>query len=99
MMYVVDSRNFRPTIRKCLRRVRKGDHVVLVVHGRPVALLRPVRPGDEGLLVPSRLLRDELHDTIQKARYGCLVVTWYGRAYAVLEAPAPEVRELFEEAS
>jgi hypothetical protein len=44
------------------------------------------------------LLRDELHKTIREARAGCLVVTWHGRMFAVLQAP-PEGLELQEDVS
>jgi prevent-host-death family protein len=87
VMYIVDSREFRPRLPRYLRQAKEGNEVVVVVHGRPAALLRAVRPDDDGPIVASRFLRDELHLAIQRARAGCLVVTWYGRAYALLEAP------------
>ena len=74
------------------------DGVAVNVHGQLAALLRPIRPDDAGALVPSRLVRDELHKAIQRARAESLVVTWNGRMFAVLQAP-PEVLEVKEEVS
>ncbi len=98
MTHVVGSRELRPRLGEYLARAKDGDEVVVLVHGHPAALLRPIRPDDAGALVPSRLVRDELHKTIREARAGCLVVTWRGRMFAVLEAP-PEGFEVMEDAS
>lgn len=97
-MNVVGSTELRPRIGDYLDRVRNGEDLVVAVHGHPAALLRALRPGDEGMLVSSRLLRDELHDVIRKARGKALLVTWHGRIYAVLEAP-PENLRVLEDAS
>jgi prevent-host-death family protein len=95
MTHVVGSRELRPRFSEYLALAKDGDEVVVLVHGRPAALLRPVRPDDVGALVPSRLVRDELHKAIQKARAESLVVTWNGRVFAVLQAPPKglQVRE------
>ena len=98
MTHVVGSRELRPRFSEYLARARDGDEVVVLVHGQPAALLRPVRPDDVGALVPSRLVRDELHKAIQKARVESIVVTWNGRMFAVLQAP-PEVLVVKEEVS
>lgn len=92
VMHVVGSRELRPRLGEYLARAKEGDEVVLV-HGQLAALLRAFRPDDAGALVPSRLVRDELHKAIGKARATALVVTWHGRMFAVLEAP-PEGFEL-----
>jgi prevent-host-death family protein len=98
VMHVVGSRELRPRLGEYLARAKDGDEVVVLVHGQPAALLRPVRPDDAGALVPSRLVRDELHEAIRKARAKSLVVTWHGRMFAVLQAP-PEGLEVWEDAS
>ena len=98
MTHVVGSRELRPRFSEYLARAREGDEVVVLVHGQPAALLRPVRPDDSGALVPSRFVRDELHKAIRKTRATSLVVTWHGRMFAVLEAP-PEGFEFQEEVS
>ena len=97
-MQAVGSRELRPRLGQYLERAKDGDEVIVLVHGHPAALLRPVRPGDAGALVPSRLLRDELHKTIREARASRLVVTWRGRMFAVLEAP-PQSLEILEDVS
>ena len=100
MTHVVGSRELRPRLGEYLERVQDGDEVVVLRYGHPAALLRAVRPDDAGACVPSRIVRDELHDAIRKARATTLVVTWHGRMFAVLEAP-PEGFELefWEDAS
>jgi prevent-host-death family protein len=98
MTYVVGSRELRPRFSEYLARAKDGDEVVVLVYGQPAALLRAVRPDDAGVRVPSRLVRDELHEAIQKAHATSIVVTWHGRMFAVLEAP-PEGFEFQEEVS
>jgi prevent-host-death family protein len=98
MTHVVGSRELRPRLGEYLERAKDGDEVVVLVYGQPAALLRPIRPDDAGALVPSRLVRDELHEAIRKARATAIVVTWHGRMFAVLEAP-PEGLEVREDAS
>ncbi len=94
-MHVVGSRELRPRLGEYLERARNGDEVVVLVYGQPAAMLRAARADDEGTLVPSRFGRDELHKAIARARINCLVVTWHGQVFAVLEAP-PEGFELPE---
>jgi prevent-host-death family protein len=98
MTHVVGSRELRPRFSEYLTRAKDGDEVVVLVHGHPAALLRPIRPDDAGALVPSTLVRDELHRAMQKARAESLLVTWNGRMFAVLQAP-PEVLVVKEEVS
>lgn len=72
----------------------------MLVHGQPAATLRAVQPDDSGTLVPSRFVRDELHEAIRKARSRSLVVTWHGHMFAVLEAPPESLDlEFWEDAS
>jgi prevent-host-death family protein len=98
VMHVVGSRELRPRLGEYLERAKDGDEVVVLVYGQPAALLRAVRPDDVGALVPSRFVRDELHEVIGKARATSLVVTWHGRMFAVLQAP-PEGLEVQEDVS
>ena len=98
MTHVVGSRELRPRFSEYLTRAKDGDEVVVLVHGRPAALLRAARPDDVGARMRCRLVRDELHETIQKARVESIVVTWNGRMFAVLQA-TPEGLELQEDVS
>jgi prevent-host-death family protein len=88
-MHVIGSRELRPGLGEYLERAKDGDEVVVLVHGQPATLLRPVRPDDDGALVPNRLVRDELDKAIRKAR-ATLVVTWHKRMFAVT-GPEPGV--------
>jgi prevent-host-death family protein len=98
MTHVVGSRELRARLSEYLSLARDGDEVVVLVHGRPAALLRAARPGDAGTRMRCRLVRDELHETIQKARVESIVVTWNGRMFAVLQAP-PEGLQVREDVS
>ena len=98
MTHVIGSRELRPRLGEYLARAKDGDEGVVLVYGQPAALLRPVRDDDAGALIPSRVVRNELHQAIRKARATAIVVTWHGRMFAVLEAP-PEGFEVLEDAS
>lgn len=100
VMHLVSSTDLRPRLGEYLERAKGGDEVVVLIHGRPAARLRAIRPEDAGALVPVRFVRDELHATIGKAQATALVVTWRGRTFAVLEAlPDGLVLEVMEEVS
>jgi prevent-host-death family protein len=85
-MHLVSSTDLRPRLGEYLERAKGGDEVVVLIHGRPAARLRAIRPDDVCPLVPVRSVRDELHAAISKARATALTVTWRGRTFAVLEA-------------
>jgi hypothetical protein len=87
MTHVVGSKEIRPRFSDCLAWVKAGDEVVVLVYGQPAGLLRAVRADDMGARVPSTLVRDRLSDVMRRARKRSLLVTWYGRAFAVLQAP------------
>ncbi len=100
-MQAIGSRQLRSNFREYLESAEEGVEFVVLTRGRPLAILRPVRPGDEGVLVSTRVLRGQLPKAVTQAPNGRLVVTRWNRMIAVLEA-APkelsfEVRE--EEAS
>jgi antitoxin (DNA-binding transcriptional repressor) of toxin-antitoxin stability system len=100
VMHVVGSRELRPRLGSYLKRAGRGDEIVVLVHGHPAAIIRAFRPTDAGPLVPSRLLRDELHKAIARARTSSLIVIRYNRVVAVLEAPPESLEfEFWEDAS
>ena len=82
-MHVDGSTELRPRLGQHPERAKDGDDVVVLVHGHPAALLRGFRPDDIGALVPSHLMRDELHKPIRKARATPLAVTWHWRMFAL----------------
>ena len=86
VMHLVSSTDFRPRLGEYLERAKGGDEVVVLIHGRPAVRLRAIRPDDVWPLVPVRVVRDQLHAAIGKARATALLVTWRGRTFAVLEA-------------
>ena len=89
MMQAIGSRELRSNFREYLESAEQGAEFVVLTRGRPIAILRPVRPGDEGVLVRTRVLRGKLPKAVTQAPNGRLVVTRWNRMIAVLEA-APE---------
>ncbi len=87
MLQAIGSRELRTRFAEFLEWAEEGDEIVVLVHGRPAAVLRPVRPEDDGALVRSRLVRNDWHRALSSVRAGALVLTRYSRAVAVLEAP------------
>jgi prevent-host-death family protein len=87
MLQLIGSRELRSRFAEYLECAEEGDEFVILVHGRPAAVLRPVRPDDNGTLVRSRQVRNDLHTAISRVRVGAMVMTRYSRVVAVLEAP------------
>jgi prevent-host-death family protein len=89
VMHAVGSRELRPRFGEYLERARDGDEVVVLVHGQPAALLRPVRSNDAGALVPSRLVRDERIVAAKLAReeYLLLIASAVARAQVGVARP------------
>jgi antitoxin (DNA-binding transcriptional repressor) of toxin-antitoxin stability system len=100
VMHVVGSRQLRPRLPAYLQRAERGDEFIILVNGRAAAVLRPFRMDDEGALISSQLLRDELHKAIASVRTSPLIVIRYTRVVAVIEAPPASLQyKRTEEAS
>ena len=91
MMQAIGSRQLRSNFREYLESAEEGVEFVVLTRGRPIAILRPVRPGDEGVLVRTRVLRGKLPKAVTQAPNGRLVVTRWNRVIAVLEAAPKEL--------
>jgi antitoxin (DNA-binding transcriptional repressor) of toxin-antitoxin stability system len=88
MEETISTGSLRRQAGECLARVSHGDTFVVLRHGRPVAILRPVRPKDACRRRSATLLWRNLRDLMAVARREPVLITWYGEGTAVLE-PLP----------
>ena len=72
----------------CLLRVSRGDTLVVLRHGHPVAVLRPLGSRETRRSRAAAFLWRNFGDVMAAARQGPVLITWYGDGMAVLE-PMP----------
>ncbi len=85
MERVISMDSLRRQAGTCLARVSRGESFVVVRHGHPVAILRPVQAREVRRSRAANMLRRNLPDLIAAARREAVVITWYGDEVAVLE--------------
>ena len=88
MQNVIGVRSLRRRVSESLLRVARGETVVVVRHGRPIAILRPAVAGDTGRRISVTTFRDNLRRALAVSRRRAVVLTWYGDVAAVI-VPAP----------
>lgn len=96
MNRAVGARQFRERASEYLLRAKQGEEIVILLHRRPAAIIRPAGDETMGVLVPASDVRDRLHEMVGESQKAPLLITWYGRACAVME-PAPASLELPKE--
>ncbi len=96
MNRAVGARQFRERASEYLLRAKQGEEIVILLHRRPAAIVRPARDDDLGSLIPASDVRDRLHEMVGASQKTPLLITWYGRACAVME-PAPPSLDLPKE--
>lgn len=74
-------------------RVGRGETIVVVRHGRPVAIIRPLRDRETGRRVSVTTFRRNLRRALVVTQRRAIVLTWYGDGAAVV-APVPPDFEL-----
>jgi antitoxin (DNA-binding transcriptional repressor) of toxin-antitoxin stability system len=87
MQNVVGIRGFRRRVSESIVRVGRGETVVVVRHGRPVAIMRPAETADTGRRISVTTFRGNLRRALAVTRRRPLLLTWYGESAAILEAP------------
>ncbi len=98
MLHAIGSRELRDNLREYLESAEQGAEFLVLTRGRPVAILRPVRPGDAGVLVSIQWLRPRLPGAITQVPSRRLVVTRWNHTIAVFEATDKDsVFEIAEE--
>ena len=93
MQNVVGIRTLRRRVNESLVRVARGETVVIVRHGRPIAIIRPLKDGDTARRISVTTFRQNLRRTLAITRRRAIVLTWYGDGAAVV-APVPPDFEL-----
>jgi antitoxin (DNA-binding transcriptional repressor) of toxin-antitoxin stability system len=69
---------------------------VIVRHGRPIAIIRPLRADETAHRISVTTFRRNLRRTLAVTRRRAIVLTWYGDGAAVV-APVPPDFELEDE--
>ena len=93
MQNVIGIRTLRRGVNEALLRVARGETIVLVRHGRPVAILRPLGEGELYRRVSVTTFRRNLRRAVLVSHRRPITLTWYGDGAAVL-APVPPELEL-----
>jgi len=91
MLHAISARELRANFREYLESAEQGTQFVVLTRGRPIAILRPVRPDDEGVLVSVVSLRAEIPTAITRVPDRRLIVMRFNHAIAVLEAAPKEL--------
>lgn len=84
----ISSASLRRQAGACLARVSRGDTLVVLRHGHPVAVLRPPRSRETRRSRAATFLWRNFGDVMAAARRDPVLITWYGDGMAVLE-PVP----------
>jgi len=84
----ISSGSLRRQAGACLARVSRGDTLVVLRHGHPVAVLRPPRSLETRRSRAATFLWRNFGDVMAAARRDPVLITWYGDGMAVLE-PVP----------
>lgn len=90
MEETISTGSLRRQAGACLARVSRGDTLVVLRHGHPVAILRPPRAREACISGQATLLWRNLRDLMAAARREPVLITWYGDVMAVLAALPPD---------
>lgn len=96
MQNVIGIRPLRRRVNESLLRVARGETVIIVRHGRPIAIIRPLTEGDTARRISVTTFRQNLRRTLAITRRRAIVLTWYGDGAAVV-APVPPDLEITDE--
>ena len=97
MQNVIGIRTLRRSVNEALLRVARGETMVLVRHGHPVAILRPLGDGETHRRISVTTFRRNLRRAVLVSRRRPLMLTWYGDGAAVLEPVPPDLELEYEE--
>ena len=96
---VVTVRTLRRNLADYADRAARGESIVVLRHGRPWALLRPLLPGERCRALSVTAFRQDLRGGLLRARRSPVALTWRGRPLGVVvcDVPAGYVLEEVEE--
>lgn len=93
MQNAIGIRDLRRQVNRSLVRVARGETIVVVRNGRPIAIIRPLRDCETGRRVSVTTFRRNLRRALVVTQRRPIVLTWYGDGAAVV-APVPPDFEL-----
>ena len=96
MHNVIGIRTLRRSVSESLVRVGRGETIVIVRHGRPIAIIRPLTADETARRISVTTFRRNLRRTLAVTRRRAIVLTWYGDGAAVI-APVPPDLQLTDE--
>lgn len=99
MQNVIGVRTLRRRVSESLVRVSRGETIVVVRHGQPIAIIRPLVDDESGRRVSVTTFRRNLRRALIVTRRRPIVLTWYGDSAAVVAPVPPELELDDEEAS
>ena len=97
MQNVIGIRTLRRGVNGALLRVARGETILLVRHGHPVAVLRPLGEGEAHRRISVTTFRRNMRRAVVVSRRRPLMLTWYGDVAAVLAPVPPDVALEYEE--
>ncbi len=93
MQNAIGIRSLRRRVSESMVRVGRGETIVIVRHGRPIAIIRPLQADETAHRISVTTFRRNLRRTLAVTRRRAIVLTWYGDGAAVI-APVPPDFEL-----
>jgi antitoxin (DNA-binding transcriptional repressor) of toxin-antitoxin stability system len=91
---IVTTRELRRDILDLAARASQGESIVVMRHGRPVALLRQARPEENMRKVGIESFRRHIARSLRQAEKRPHLITWHGRESVVLAPLPPELADL-----
>lgn len=79
----------------CVARAEAGEAFVVLRHSRPLAVLRPPRPGDWGEEVPVSQFRTDLRRLLGRGRRRPIRLTYRGKRIAAVTPVPARVRRMY----
>jgi antitoxin (DNA-binding transcriptional repressor) of toxin-antitoxin stability system len=90
----VTTRELRRDILDLAARASQGEAIVVMRHGRPVALLRQARPEENMREVGIESFRRNIAQSLRQAERRPHLITWHGRESVVLAPLPPELADV-----
>jgi antitoxin (DNA-binding transcriptional repressor) of toxin-antitoxin stability system len=94
MHQVVTTRELRTDILDLAARASHGESIVVMRHGRPVALLRQALPEENMRQLGIESFRRHIARSLRQAERRPHLITWHGRESVVLAPLPPELADL-----
>lgn len=94
---VVSVRTLRRQLADIAGQAAAGETVIVLRHGHPYALLRPMRPGERCRTQSITSFRDDLRRGVLRAKHRPLRLSWRGEVLGVVVVSLPRDYVLADE--